>query len=239
MTILNHSVILILKPSNPIKLLVIKEDIFMDSINYFNSIAKEWDDIRKKYFDDDIRNIAIELSKIKRKNDFTVADIGTGSGFMALELSKYARTAIGIDVSEQMLKCAKQTADKLGINNMVFLKGSMEEIPIIDDSIDIVFTNMALHHVENPFKGIMEIHRILKYGGSLVITDVMKHNNEWARFEMYDRWLGFNLEDIEKWLIHNNFKEILVKETGLYATAMSSKGEIAKTGIFIAKGIKD
>ncbi|ORX23733.1 SAM-dependent methyltransferase [Thermoanaerobacterium sp. PSU-2] len=211
----------------------------MNYIEYFDSIAGEWDEIRKKYFDDDIRNIAIERSNIKNKGGLIVADIGTGSGFMALELSKYAREVVGIDVSDEMLKYAKQTAENAGINNIIFLKGSMEQIPIIDDSIDVVFSNMVLHHVENPFKGIMEIHRILKPGGMLILTDVMKHSSEWARFEMYDRWLGFNLEDIEKRLIHSNFKEILVKETGLYATAVSSKGEIAKTGIFIAKGIKE
>lgn len=210
----------------------------MDLIEYFDSIAEEWDEIRKKYFDDDVRNIAIERSDIKNKKGLVVADIGTGSGFMALELSKYAREVIGIDVSDEMLKRAKQTADGIGIDNIIFIKGNMENIPVIDNSVDIVFSNMVLHHVENPFKGIVEIHRVLKPGGKLIITDVMKHNNEWARFEMYDRWLGFNIEDVKKWFIRSNFHEVSVNDTGLFATAKSSKGEIAKAGIFMAYGIK-
>lgn len=210
----------------------------MNSTKYFNSIAYEWNDIRKKYFDDDIRNIAIEVSGIKNKSNDVIADIGTGSGFMTIELAKYAREVIGLDTSVEMLKCAKQTSLNKGINNIIFLKSGMEDIPIIDDSIDTIFTNMTLHHIENPLKGIMEIYRILKHGGSLIITDVIKHNNEWARFEMFDRWLGFALHDIEKWFKQSNFSDIIVKNTGLYATAESSKGEVAKTGIFIAKGTK-
>lgn len=210
----------------------------MDSVKYFDSIAYEWDELRKKYFEDEIRKRAIELSELNTSEDLIVADVGTGSGFMALEASKYAKAVIGIDVSTEMLRCAKRNVENLKLDNVFFIKGSMEQLPVIDFSFDVVFTNMALHHVENPFKGIMEMYRILKPGGILIITDVMKHNGEWARFEMYDKWLGFEIDDVENWMKKCKFKEIDVKHSGLYAQAKSSKGEFIKTGIFIAKGIK-
>lgn len=82
------------------------------------------------------------------------------------------------------------------------------------------------------------MHRVLKDAGRVVISDVYKHNGEWAKKEMYDEWLGFSESKITGWLEAANFKDIEIEDTKLEAIGVSSKGEYTKTGIFLATAVK-
>ncbi|MEQ6359630.1 class I SAM-dependent methyltransferase [Thermoanaerobacter thermohydrosulfuricus] len=205
-------------------------------ISYFDNIAHNWDELRKCYFPDELKTRVTE-GMVKDK-DIIAADIGTGTGFIALELAKVLYSVIAIDVSSEMLKMAQKKAEKEGLKNLLFIKGKMQDIPLMDGSVDLVFTNMALHHVDDPLKGIQEMHRILKPGGVITIIDVEKHEFEWAREEMCDVWLGFDRKEIAEWMQIVGFKNISVEFSGYSARAVSKKGSKAEVGIFIAKGVK-
>ena len=100
--------------------------------------------------------------------------------------------------------------------------------------MDAVFINMALHHIEDAKKAISEMHRVLKKDGVVIISDVLEHDGEWAREEMFDEWLGFSNEQISTWLEEVGFKNIEIENTDLSCKGYSSKGEYTETGIFIA-----
>lgn len=203
----------------------------MNSVNYFNSIAKEWNRIRVEYFKDELREKAINSVDINNK---VIADLGAGTGFISLEIAKRANIVFSVDPSKNMLGELYKAAKDSNLNNIYPINGEVEDLPLFDDSIDLIFMNMALHHVENPGKAIKEIFRILKPGGKVIITDVLEHNGQWAREEMFDVWLGFNYDQLINWFEEAYFKNIYVSNTGLVARGESSLGEVIEPGIFMA-----
>lgn len=137
-----------------------------------------------------------------------------------------------------MLKELKKESVKQNLTNIYPIKSTLEELVLFDESLDAVTINMVLHHIVNPYKSIKEMHRVLKKGGRIVISDVYKHDGEWAKEEMHDEWLGFNEEEIKIWLENSKFKDIAIEDTKLNAIGISSKGDYTRTGIFLATAIK-
>ncbi|OPJ62138.1 class I SAM-dependent methyltransferase [Clostridium oryzae] len=207
----------------------------MSSVNYFDSIADKWNVIRSEYFEEKLKYAITSKVQVVDK---ICADLGCGTGFVSLELSEKAKLVFSLDRSRNMLKELNNASQKLGRKNIYPITGSMEEIPLFDNSMDAVFTNMALHHVEKPDKAIKEMYRILNTDGIVVISDVKKHNGYWAIEEMHDVWLGFSDKQITDWLSEAGFSNIQIHKTDLSCKGYSSKGEYTETGIFIATGIK-
>ncbi|MDI6619685.1 MAG: class I SAM-dependent methyltransferase [Clostridiales bacterium] len=207
----------------------------MDQAKYFNSIAADWNEIRKKYFSEELKNCIFQKVDAEGK---ICADLGCGTGFISVPLSHIAKVVFSVDISLNMLKELNKAAVKEGIKNIYPLKGYMDKLPLFNQSIDVVIINMALHHVENPLDAIREMYRILRKGGTVVISDAEEHNGKWAREEMHDVWLGFSHAQIIAWMKQAGFTGVEIGSTGLKCSAYSSKGEYTETGIFIAKGIK-
>ncbi len=207
----------------------------MNSLEYFNNIADKWNVIRSDYFEERLKYKV--LSKIDIKNK-VVADLGCGSGFISLALSGEAAVVFSVDNSINMLKVLKKSLQEKNLNNIYPLKSSLVDISLFDESLDVVFINMALHHIKDAEVAISEMYRMLKKGGTVVVSDVMKHDGEWAREEMFDEWLGFSNDEISNWFKKVNFKNINIENTDLFCKGYSSKGEYTKTGIFIATAIK-
>jgi len=110
--------------------------------------------------------------------DATIVDLGTGPGLFPIELSKLWPQAkiIGVDPSSEMLNIARNNADEAGVSSFDTKVGTAEEIPIESNSVDLVVTQSSLHEWENPQKGLSEIFRVLKPGGSLILKD---YNRAW------------------------------------------------------------
>ncbi|MGE5632372.1 MAG: class I SAM-dependent methyltransferase [Caulobacteraceae bacterium] len=207
----------------------------MSSVNYFDSIAEKWNEIRTEYYAEELRDIA--LSRIDTK-DKICSDLGCGTGFISLGLAEKAKLVFSIDNSTNMLKELSKTSASENKDNIYPIRGNMDNIPLFDCSIDVIFTNMALHHVADAKKAISEIFRILKPGGTAVIADVEEHSGYWAIEEMHDVWLGFSKNQLIEWFEEAGFDEIDITSTGLRCKGYSRKGEYTETGIFIAIGKK-
>jgi len=76
----------------------------------------------------------------------------------------------------------------------------MEEIPIADAEVDLVFFSQSLHHALHPERALQDAHRILVPGGRIVILDLARHRFEEARELYADEWLGFSEADLEAML---------------------------------------
>ncbi len=114
-----------------------------------------------------------------KKGD-TVVDLGSGAGndvFVARRLTGESGKVIGIDFSDDMLKLANENMTKLGITNVEFVKGDIEDMPLENDSADVVISNCVLNLVPDKNKAYQNIHRILKRGGHFAISDVVLEAN--------------------------------------------------------------
>lgn len=109
----------------------------------------------------------------------TVVDLGSGAGidvFLAANLVKESGKVIGIDITENMLRKARENAEKYGYTNVEFRQGDIEQrIPIEDNSVDLVISNCVINLTTNKENTFREIYRILKPQGegNMIISDLV------------------------------------------------------------------
>ncbi len=115
-----------------------------------------------------------ELALI-RKGD-TVVDLGSGAGndaFVARRETGEKGRVIGVDMTPEMITLARKNNQKLGYENVEFLLGEIEALPVRDDTADVVVSNCVLNLVPDKAKAFREIHRILKGGGHFNVSDIV------------------------------------------------------------------
>lgn len=106
----------------------------------------------------------------------TVLDLGSGAGndcFVARAATGPEGKVIGVDFTPEMIRKARQNAEKLGFNNVEFRQGDIDDMPVNDNSVDVVVSNCVLNLVPNKPKVLAEIARVLRPGGHFSISDVV------------------------------------------------------------------
>lgn len=205
------------------------------SKEYFDEVASNWDNMRNDFFSDEVRLVAYKTAHVEEGK--IAADIGAGTGFISEGLLKKNVNVIAVDQSDEMLNLLKEKFSDY--KNLKCIQGVGENIPLENNTVDYVFANMFLHHVENPDIVIKEMYRILKSGGKLVITDLDAHDFEFLKTEQYDVWMGFDRKDIIKWFEDAGFKNVSVNCVGSNCCADSKFGQSkASISIFTAYGEK-
>jgi ArsR family transcriptional regulator len=129
-----------------------------------------------------------------------IADLGAGEGAFALLLAQRATKVIAVDSSSKMIEVSREQALRHGVKNVEYRLGDMEELPIEDRAVDLVFFSQSLHHALHPERAIQEAWRILVPGGRIVVLDLLKHRFEEAREIYADEWLGFSEAELEAML---------------------------------------
>ena len=202
------------------------------SQNYFESLAGDWEHIRNSYFDDRVASIAIEKLL---PTDLVIADIGCGTGSLTFELARFARKVIGIDQSPEMLRQARKIAQAEQVHNVVFRPGDALKLPLEARSVDAGFCVMVLHFLPDPGRAIAELCRITRPGGTIVVLDVVRHQQEWMREQMAHRWLGFEQSSIETWFHKAGVKDVDYDLTGRYAGEKMARNGNRPVEIFVAR----
>ena len=137
-----------------------------------------------------------------------IADLGAGEGAFALLLAQRASRVIAVDTSARMIEVGREQALRQGVANVEYRQGDMEDVPIDDATVDVVFFSQSLHHALHPDRALLEAQRILRPGGRVVILDLVKHRFEEAR-EMYaDERLGFGEAELGVLLNLAGFAEV-------------------------------
>jgi ArsR family transcriptional regulator len=137
-----------------------------------------------------------------------IADLGAGEGAFALLLAERATSVIAVDSSAKMIEVGREQALRHGVKNVEYRLGDIEELPIEDSAVDLVFFSQSLHHALHPRRAIEEAWRILAPGGRIVVLDLLKHRFEEAREIYADEWLGFTESELEDMLASAGFTQV-------------------------------
>jgi ubiquinone/menaquinone biosynthesis C-methylase UbiE len=202
------------------------------SRNYFEAVAGDWERLRQSYFDDRVASIAIE--KLLPRG-LVLADVGCGTGSLTFELARFAGKVIGIDSSKEMLSLARSAAGDKKIGNVEFRLADAMNLPLGPHSVDAAFCVMVLHFVAEPERAVAELCRIARPGGSVILLDLVEHQQEWMREQMAHRWLGFTQNSIESWFQAAGVTDIEFELTGTYAGEKIARNGNRPVEIFVAR----
>ena len=117
------------------------------------------------------------ISKAELKAGEIVLDLGSGAGFdafLAAERVGESGKVIGIDMTPEMVEKARMNSENLKISNVEFRLGEIEKLPVSDSSVDVVISNCVINLSPDKSKVFKEIHRALKPGGRIIISDILR-----------------------------------------------------------------
>ncbi len=155
----------------------------------------------------------------------TVLDLGSGGGIdVLLSARRVGPTgkAYGLDMTDEMLSLARENQRKAGVENVEFLKGEIEHIPLPDNSVDVVISNCVINLSADKDRVLREAFRVLKPGGRFAVSDVVTRGEvpEEVRRNML-MWVGCiagALQDYEyvAKLARAGFEAIDIERTRVY-----------------------
>lgn len=158
-----------------------------DSQAFFGRVAGQWDDLRADLFGARFTHDAL-LALLPR--DWTIADLGCGTGNASEVLAPLVKKVVAIDQSMPMLKAAKKRL--AGHKNIEFVCGTMEQLPLADASVDAAVSVLVLHHMPDPLVTLKEVRRVVRPGGTVMVCDMIEHDRAVYKHTMGHRWLGFS-----------------------------------------------
>ncbi len=193
-----------------------------DAGEYFARNAARWDEIRSLYVSDAQVEDAIQAAAgpgpFKR-----LVDLGSGTGRMLTLLAPQAASALGLDLSQQMLNLARNHVVEAGLGRCELRHGDIFATRLPAGSADLVVVHQVLHYLTDPAAAVKEAGRIVAPGGKLIIVDFAPHKFEFLREQHQHRRLGFAEPEMARWLA----------ETGLGKVRVTSLPPSNKAGLTV------
>jgi len=183
-----------------------------DTRDFFDRVAPEWENLRGSDYNNEIIGKLIETKLLK--GNMTLVDLGAGDGCLSRAISEHVDKVIAVDISGEMLKTLNKKAKQSGLVNIKTIESDCCDMPLEDESTDIVCANMFLHHIDQPMLAVREMYRILKPGGIVFLADLKEHGNVEFKEKMHDVWQGFSQNDVKGWFVKCGFKDIRLDTIG-------------------------
>ncbi len=126
-------------------------------------------------------------------------EVGPGDGAFLAELAPRFGQVIALDNAPEMLEKARRSAAAAGLDNIEFILGDTGEPRLRGLGADCAVINMVLHHTPDPGQVISDVAAGLAPGGVMLVTDLCRHDQGWARENCGDLWLGFEPQQLADW----------------------------------------
>lgn len=155
----------------------------------------------------------------------TVLDLGSGGGIdVLLSARRVGPTgkAYGLDMTDEMLALARENQRKAGVENVEFLKGEIESIPLPDNAVDVIISNCVINLSADKDKVLAEAFRVLKPGGRFAVSDVVVRGEIPAEIRRnVELWVGclsgaLDEDDYVARLKRAGFGEVSIEPTRVY-----------------------
>jgi len=165
---------------------------------YFMEAAPHWNAIRSMHVDEAEVESALQqvLGEAPVAN---MLDVGTGTGRMLELLGPQAGRALGVDISHDMLRIARETLERSAQPHVQARQGDMYRLPSNAATHDLVLIHQVLHFADEPAAVIAEAARVLQPGGRVLMVDFAPHAVEELRTRHQHRRLGFTEEEVLSW----------------------------------------
>ena len=141
----------------------------------------------------------------------------------------------GLDMTDEMLELANKNKEKMGVENVEFIKGFIENIPLEDKTVDAIISNCVINLTEDKTKALSEAYRVLKDGGRLAIADVVSLRPVSPEIKKQAQlWAGcisgaIPIEDYKLILKNIGFKDISIEPVHIYTKAIIDGLDFDKT----------
>jgi ubiquinone/menaquinone biosynthesis C-methylase UbiE len=177
---------------------------------YFRAHAAEWDRIRKLHVADEAVESAI-CAALADKPFRSLLDLGTGTGRMLELFGPEIERGLGLDLSLDMLHLARDRLERAGLKHCSVRQGDIYDLPLANDSFDVVILHQVLHFLDDGARAIKEAARVLRPGGRLLVVDFAPHEQEFLREQYAHRRLGFAPETVTQWMTASGLEPVLHK----------------------------
>ena len=196
------------------------------SQEFFSSSAGQWDRVRDELFGDRFHLAGLAAFA---SSDWTVGDLGCGTGETSATLAPFVHHVIAVDASAAMLQAARKRLQSF--DNVELRRGDLEALPIDDARLDAATLMLVLHYVPEPERALAEVARVLKPGGRAILVDMLPHDRDSYRQQMGHVWLGFAEDQVARMFEDAGFGKVRIVPLVPDAHA---KGP----GLFVATGEK-
>jgi ubiquinone/menaquinone biosynthesis C-methylase UbiE len=177
---------------------------------YFRAHAAEWDRIRKLHVADAAVEDAIRAA-LADKPFRSLLDLGTGTGRMLEMFGPDLERGLGLDLSLDMLAVARDRLERAHLKNCSVRQGDLYDLPLANDSFDVVILHQVLHFLDDGGRAIKEAARVLRPGGRLLVVDFAPHEQEFLREQFAHRRLGFAREAVTQWMAASALEPLTYK----------------------------
>jgi SAM-dependent methyltransferase len=154
--------------------------------DFFAGAAGDWDRLRAEWYG---TGFGVSALLALLPPDWTVADLGCGTGALTAALAPDVARVVGVDRSADMLRSARRRT--AGLDNVDLRRGTLEELPLEDASCDAALLVLSLGWVADPARALAEAARVVRPGGRVALVDAVLHDDEDFRRRAGQVWPGF------------------------------------------------
>jgi ubiquinone/menaquinone biosynthesis C-methylase UbiE len=193
-----------------------------------SAVERQFSNTAENYRKSAVHARGIDLAKMVEVGSLTgnelVLDIGCGAGHTTINFAPHIKRVTAFDLSEPMLAQVRLLAAENKLQNVETRQGDAEHLPFPDASFDLVVSRLSAHHWPDPQTGVKEIWRVLKPGGSFVLSDIVAPESylldtflqvlEVLRDVSHVR--DYRLSEWQQWLHASGFSSEVVFEWDVY-----------------------